>query len=555
MVRENLSQKTLTKKEKYFQNVITQIYTVSREDEVELIAKEIKKLLINDRVEPERICIVFNLIGNYSSIIRDRFKLFGIPFNLTDRFSLSTSPPVKALVAFLEILENDYYYKNIFRAFSSSFLSSMGIEISSLLNTSVELKVISGYDNWINKISSAITELSSPENKKNNSHEKLRTCKAALADLKKIDKQLKPFSGKLTPDEFRENLLKLIFNLNFTKILLQAQPDVVENDAIAFNKFIGVLDEITDLIKIENGSNKKFSLHYFLNQLRTTSEFTRYNIPEKPGYGVQITTLNEIRGLNYDYLFIGGLNDGDLPTRFTPEVFFSGSFAREEIQHQTEQRYLFYQSLCVWKKKLYLSFSQSDEKRDLVQSSFLKDFNSLFEIKNISRTDFKDEIYSREELFELIGQVSADKRNKLKLPEEINVDMKSINESIEIDKRRIEKPFGESEFSGFIVNEIADELKDKLKNIAEGEFSATQLETYAKCPYKYFIENILRLETIEEPVEELEAFEYGSLIHSILYEFYTELKEKKIILAKCDDPVFKTAELLLLKLQKKDLMN
>ena len=297
--------------------------------------------------------------------------------------------------------------------------------------------------------------------------------------------------------------------------------------------------------------DKKFSLHYFLNQLRTTSEFTRYNIPEKPGYGVQITTLNEIRGLNFDYLFIGGLNDGDLPTRFTPEVFFSGSFAREEIQHQTEQRYLFYQSLCVWKKKLYLSFSQSDEKRDLVQSSFLKDFNSLFEIKNISRTNFKDEIYSREELFELIGQVSPDKRNKLKLPEEINVDMKSINESIEIDKRRIEEPFGESEFSGFISNDIDDELKTKLKNISESEFSATQLETYAKCPYKYFVENILRLETIEEPVEELEAFEYGSLIHSILFEFYSELKEKKIILAKCGDTDFRTAELLLFKIAEK----
>ena len=117
IVRENLSQKTLTKKENYFQNVITQTNAASREDEVELIAKEIKKILINDKVEPERICIVFNLIGNYSTIIRDRFKLFGIPFNLTDRFSLSTSPPVKALLAFLEILENDYYLQKYFPCF------------------------------------------------------------------------------------------------------------------------------------------------------------------------------------------------------------------------------------------------------------------------------------------------------------------------------------------------------------------------------------------------------------------------------------------------------
>ena len=132
--------------------MITQINAQSREEEVELIAKEIKKLLQDKKIEPERICIVFNLIGNYSTIIRDRFNVYGIPFNLTDRFSLSTSPPVKALLGLLEILENDFYYKNIFRAFGSGFLGSMGIDISSLLKTSVELKIVSGYENWMDRI-------------------------------------------------------------------------------------------------------------------------------------------------------------------------------------------------------------------------------------------------------------------------------------------------------------------------------------------------------------------------------------------------------------------
>ena len=69
--------------------------------------------------------------------------------------------------------------------------------------------------------------------------------------------------------------------------------------------------------------------------------------------------------------------------------------------------------------------------------------------------------------------------------------------------------------------------------------------------YKYFIENILKLETIEEPVEELEAFEYGSLIHTILYEFYTKLKEKGIVLFNCTDDEFKVAEDLLFKIAEK----
>jgi ATP-dependent helicase/nuclease subunit B len=551
VVRENLSLKSPVKKEKSFDNSITQIAAVSREEEIELIAKEIKKLVLFDKVKPEKICVVFNLIGNYSPIIRDRFNVYGIPFNLTDRFSLSTSPPVKAIIDLLEILENDFYYKSIFRAFSSGFVETMGIDISNLLKTSVELKIVSGYENWIGRIQAAINELSSSDDESNSNLEKIETYKAAISDLEKINSLLENFSHKLTPAEARENILSLIYKLNFPANLLKAPPEVVENDVIAFNAFLKILDEITDILKLEYGEENKFTLHFLLRQLRTTAAFTRYNIPEKPGYGVQITTLNEIRGLNFDYLFIGGLNDGDFPTRFTPEIFFSGSFTREEFQHQVEQRYLFYQALCTWMKKLYLSYPEFDGKRELVQSSFLQDFSSLFETRNINRDNFKDGIYSKEELLELLGKLSPEQRKEIKIPSEININIDEINRAVEIDKRRMEKPFGESEFTGFISKDISDELRNKLSQISEGEFSATQLENYAKCPYKYFVENILKLETVAEPVEELEAFEYGSLIHTILYEFYTKLKEKGIILSNCNDDQFKVAEELLFKIAER----
>ena len=551
IVRENLSIKASEVKEKSFNDSITQIASASREEEIELIAKEIKKLILNDKVKPEKICVVFNLIRNYSPIIRDRFNVYGIPFNLTDRFSLSTSPPVKAIINLLEIIENDFYYKNIFRAFSSGFLSTMAIDISNLLKTSVELKIVSGYDNWINRIKTAISELFSSDEDSFNDEEKTITYKSTISDLEKISLLLENFSLKLTPAEFRENIISLINKLNFPVNFLKAPPEVVENDVIAFNAFLKILDEITEVLNLEFGSEKKFILHFFLSQLRTTAAFARYNIPEKPGYGVQITTLNEIRGLNFDYLFIGGLNDGDFPTRFTPEIFFSGSFAREENKHQVEQRYLFYQALCTWRKKLYLSFPEFDGKRELVQSSFLQDFHSLFETQKINRDYFKDEVYSKEELLELLGKISPEQGKEIIIPAELNINLDGINKAIEIDRKRIEEPFGESEFTGFVSKDIPDELKKKLIEISEGEFSATQLENYAKCSYKYFVENVLRLETITEPVEELEAFEYGSLIHTILYEFYTKLKEMEVVLANCSDEDFKAAEDLLFKIAER----
>jgi ATP-dependent helicase/nuclease subunit B len=55
---------------------------------------------------------------------------------------------------------------------------------------------------------------------------------------------------------------------------------------------------------------------------------------------------------------------------------------------------------------------------------------------------------------------------------------------------------------------------------------------------------------LEEPTEELEAFELGSLLHAILFEFYNELKRKDIILQGADDNNFKKAESLLFKIAR-----
>lgn len=89
-----------------------------------------------------------------------------------------------------------------------------------------------------------------------------------------------------------------------------------------FNKFLSVVEELFEVLKLEEGSDKIFPLKYFLNNIRNAVNAARYNVHEIPGYGVQITTLDEIRGLTFDYLFIAAMNDGDLPTKYSPKYFF-----------------------------------------------------------------------------------------------------------------------------------------------------------------------------------------------------------------------------------------
>ncbi len=550
-IREKLFLNEVEKKNISFKNKINLVTAGNREQEVESIAKEIKSILFQNKIEPEKICVVFNLIEKYSPIIRDRFSKFGIPYNLTDRFSLSTSEVILSIINFLEIAENDFYYKNIFRALNSSFIKIKNIDLSNILRTSVDLKIVSGYQNWISRIENKIQDIIEDEEEYYDPQKKIEHYRKSKKDISEIKKNLEPFLRKNTIVEFLFALKNLIFGMHIPVKILQLPDGISEKQSKALTAFLESIEEIFSLLEKEFGKDKKHSLKFFLEQIKIFVNSARYNIHEKPGYGVLVTTPNEIRGLQFDYLFIGGMNDGEMPTKFSPEIFFSGSFAKEEFVHQTEERYHFYQSLCAWNKSLYLTHPEFDNKKELVQSIFLREFLNTFDVTHKSAKDYSDKIYSKEEFLEYVGTLSEVQLKEISFPEEISISKESLINALNITKLRKEKPFEESAFTGFVNFNADENVKARLSEFAEKEFSVTELETYAKCPFKYFAERVLNLSLPEEPTEDLEAIELGSILHSVLYEFYTQVSNDGNIIKGCSDTEFKKLIKLIFEIAEK----
>ena len=59
--------------------------------------------------------------------------------------------------------------------------------------------------------------------------------------------------------------------------------------------------------------------------------------------------------------------------------------------------------------------------------------------------------------------------------------------------------------------------------------SPSRLETFATCPFRFFLRYVLRLEPVEEPeaLERIDAMHRGSLIHEILERFLADLRERR----------------------------
>lgn len=527
-----------------FKKIITVIKGRNTEEEIELIAKQIKTMIIDEKVEPNKICVVFNLISDFSPLVRDVFERFGIPFNLTDRTSLDQSPPIISIINLLEIAENDFYYKNIFRAFSGRFLNSLEINTVNLNLVASKLKIVSGYQNWLRTIENEIENHSDEDEKI--SIDRLRL---AIDDLTRIEEILKPFTQKLAPSEFFNTLNKFITKSSLSLAVLEGHPDYREEDIAALTTFIETIEEILHLIEKQNNQEKKYSLNFYLDQIKTACSWARFNIKGRSDYGVLVTSVDEIRGLDFDYLFIAGLNDGIFPTRYKPEIFFSGSFVKKEIIHQTEERYHFYQALAAWRKQLYLSYSSIGDDRELVESNFLKDFLGLFDVKEITYNSFNGIAFSDEELQINMGrQINFDES---KVSTELNY--QNLKRKIDASKKRINVPHEEFTYNGFIAISGNDETKESLQEFVNREYSISQLETYAKCPFKYFLQYILRVSEIGEPTEEVEPVEIGSIMHKILFEFYNEMRKEKIVIQNCFGTEFARAEKIIFEIAEKNI--
>lgn len=516
---------------KSYESSIKSIACKNRKTEVQIIAKEIKDLLETNKILPNDIAVVFNSIENYTSNIREIFNYTGIPYNLTDRYSLDNSQPVILIINLLTIIDTDYYYKSIFKVISSGYLTDIIDNPETIIYSSTELRIIAGFENWIKTLNQNMYD--EDEKEYSISPKVLKQAKIAFNQLSEL---LMPFRQEMTADEFFTKVKELILKIKLPEKVIKTINEYEEVNIKALTVFIETIKEVLELLEMEKGKSLKYDLSFFLTLIKTACSNVRFNIKEKPEYGVLVTSLNEIRGIKYKYLFIGGLCDGDFPTRYNPEIFISGSFRKGEMRHQADERFHFYQAISSWEEKLILTYPLNDAKKELEPSVFVKELKNLFSITELTADDFNNKIYSYDELL-FTHTLSELKEQKDKFNNEFYSDICSEEIELKItnDKIRINSPTEIHEINGFICK---DELNEQIPDI---KYSATQLELYAQCPFKYFMRRILKIEGEKEPVEEIEALELGRILHDILFSFYTKLTEHNLSMSNCSEKVFEKA--------------
>jgi len=597
---------------KAFSKIIKILEAENRTNEVIYLAKLSKYLLLKKDFKPEDICICMRQPEIYSHLFREIFSSYKIPANISDRYELSSSPVVTSIFSVLDVVNYGYLINDVHKTLLSSYITigDDKFEAQNLFAMAQRFRIIGGDyrkggDYW-EKVLRSKTESAKNrlQNLQNNIIENKDDIERAKLDLSCIEKALEDFNTlrKILPDkkssyspkEFNDLInINIIDNLKIKRNILESyneylskksgynEPEkiifeeAIEKDARALSAFIGLLNELT-YITTDREPGRKFKLIELINKLKIAVTGEKYQIREKQNFGVNITSIEQTRGIPYKVSILCGAVDGEFPLNYRPETFLGKELKDTIERHIQSERIQFYQFLTNDKnaldkseKMIFITYPVRNESEDLVRSSFvdallkimsLRDDGKVYNISKIknalinNNTQKNPPNHLRHAQDDKLRQVQIDFDMLLKQAEDLpwlnliesenelyyeygslgreNIILRQAQDDTarqaqdEDNKKTID-------FIGYYLNQLErnsglidlnkldETARKRLGRYKDSPISITDLESYAKCPFQLFVKKILRIPEPKDLELELSPLDLGNILHNILYQFYT----------------------------------
>ncbi|DAB35212.1 MAG TPA: ATP-dependent DNA helicase, partial [Sulfurospirillum sp. UBA12182] len=295
-----------------------------------IIAKRVKAL-IDKGVSPRNIAVLYR-INALSRSLEEGLNRAGVPYNMVGGVKFYERTEIKDLISYLRIIANPNDDFSIKRIINRPKRGLGKVTLDKILKNAYDAKV-SIYEYILNNQD----ELASMMSKKSLS---------ALNEFIENIEVLQECANNATYD-----VIDKLEELYGIKAYYNQLPDSLER--------VSNIDEFFGLFRDMVKQNPDMSIDDFLNDLALQSD--QDNIDSE---NISIMSIHAAKGLEFDYLFVIGLEEGFFP------LIGDGSDIEEE-------RRLGYVAITRAKEELTLSFSESrfykGRRTELTKSRFLKE--------------------------------------------------------------------------------------------------------------------------------------------------------------------------------------
>ncbi len=495
-----------------------------RLDEVRAIAQEIRDLVAAG-VRPDEIAVAFPGLASAVPCVEDVFPDFALPYSASGGRPLAASPLVQALLLVLAVPARGYRREDVVALTTSPYLPNAGgCEIDIL---SREARITAGAAAWDERLAALARALEgerarpdTPESARGRLSAKVVAVEAAREVVRRLFADLAALEGTKTLAGHLAAYRSLLDRWQAPAMPEEGDPDLLEGEARDLGGFIETLAALERLARLL--PEEKVPLSEFSSLLGLLAAGTRIG-RRRNGGAVQVVGVREAAHLAVPYLFIGDLVEGAMP-RLTTRLPFATDLETRRLATRSkedvlrEERYHFTAALLAARSRVYLSYPAADGATPLVRSGFVDAVREAFSPEAWGSGDFPD---SRLAAARRAGALLG--RGELAAGMPPGLTLREAVRRLNIENYHRKGGY-DSPYDGLLADDPAI-VAALAERFGEGAvFSPTALETYADCPFRFYLERVLGLAPLPLGDPDLTAQERGILVHRIAYRFYSGWK-------------------------------
>lgn len=286
---------------------ITYYKAFDEKDESNYVVNEIKKL-IEKGVNPKDICVLYRANAQ-SRTVEEAFLTSNISYNIVGSYAFYNRKEIKDLIAYLKLIYNNKDDVSLLRVIN---YPKRGIGNKAIENLAIKSNVL---DKSLYEVIDSGKEL----------------------EFKNMIEEIKKEESHLTLTE----LIDMVLDKSGMKKYLEDEKSI-EADIRLEN-----LEEFKSIAKAMEINEGIVSLEELLDKLALVSDVSEQKNDNEDK--VTLMTMHAVKGLEYDYVFVVGVEEG----------LFPHSNSLESNDELEEERRLCYVAITRAKKKLYLINARS----------------------------------------------------------------------------------------------------------------------------------------------------------------------------------------------------
>ena len=502
--------------------------------EIDKVAVEISKLVRNEKYRYSDIGIIVENISDKSNIFKVIFEKYNIPFFLDEEKKLDNNELIKFVLSILDIFSKNWTYESVFNYLKSGYTNLDKDELSEFENYCIKWNIRGSKwykEDW--------------NFKDNLDYNEVR--KQVIEPLLKLKEKL---SGRKTAKQISEEIYNFLIeneiDKKYTKqieeLYKKEKVEIAEEYKIAWDTLVSIFDEIIYVF-----GEEKITFEEYIKMLKVGMSGNTPTVIPQTLDSVIIGNVDRSRTHKLKAVFIISLNDGIWPKENRVEGFFNDNdreklkiengieLAKGTLEQLYENNFNIYKAFTTAEEKIFLSYTSSSLDGSTTRPSILiKKVKNIFPklIEDSDVVTHKSEVTNKIATFdELINNLRLIRDGKI--PEEKWLQIYDIYSKDEEYESKIEDVKRALEYKN-IPEYLTVENIQKMYGI-KMKSSVSKMETYKKCPFKYYLNYGLKLQ--EKETFDIPKFSTGSFMHDVVDKFFEKIHDEGINIKNISDEI------------------